>query len=306
VPLTQRAEQYADRLYRQSLTEILAKRAAETSSVVADFQKRNMIQSGPYISARADVLLQQIGLLAQARVDSLLRAYEKSGLAFDDEAHRDVKTTTINFCESQQHQAVGVIGPLIQQTFTSQVPPNFRETIVQKIRQGVDSIISRLTLGLDIKRDEIVLDEMRVHKAYAAGLGKKWDVFICHATEDKDGFVRPLAIALDASGLSVWYDEFSLKVGDSLRAKIDEGLANSRYGVVVLSNSFFDKNWPQHELDGLMSKEIAGTKVILPVWHNISFEEVRAKSAMLSGLVAAQSKEGLDTVVKKLREAMGL
>jgi hypothetical protein len=137
---------------------------------------------------------------------------------------------------------------------------------------------SQLTLGLDIRRDKIVLDEMRVQKAYAAGLGKKWDVFIYHATEDKDGFVRPLAMALDASGLSVWYDEFSLKVGDSLRAKIDEQLANSRYGVVVLSNSFFAKNSPQHELDGLMSSEIPGTKVILPVWHHISFEEVREQN----------------------------
>jgi hypothetical protein len=74
----------------------------------------------------------------------------------------------------------------------------------------------------------------------------------------------------------------------------------------VLSNNFFAKNWANHELDGLMSKEIAGTKVILPVWHQITFEEIRNKSPMLAGIVAAKSDEGLDVVVKKLRMAMGI
>jgi hypothetical protein len=75
---------------------------------------------------------------------------------------------------------------------------------------------------------------------------------------------------------------------------------------VVLSHSFFAKEWPQQELDGLMAREVAGAKVILPVWHDITFEEVRGYSPILSGRVAAKSSEGLDTVVRRLREAMGL
>ena len=63
---------------------------------------------------------------------------------------------------------------------------------------------------------------------------KLHDVFICHASEDKDEFVRPLAEALRAHHLEVWYDEFALEVGDSLREAIDRGLAASRYGIVVL------------------------------------------------------------------------
>jgi hypothetical protein len=147
---------------------------------------------------------------------------------------------------------------------------------------------------------------MKLRKAYAAGLGKRWDVFVSHASEDKQDFVNGLAEGLSKSGLSVWYDDFTLKVGDSLRRRIDEGLANSRYGIVVISHSFFTKNWPQQELDGLMSRQIAGTCVILPVWHNITADEVRNYSPMLSGLFAAKSTEGLETVVRKLREAMGL
>ncbi len=37
----------------------------------------------------------------------------------------------------------------------------------------------------------------------------------------------------------VWYDEFSLQLGDSLTASIDRGLQESRYGLVVLSKTFY-------------------------------------------------------------------
>ena len=97
-----------------------------------------------------------------------------------------------------------------------------------------------------------------------------FDVFICHASEDKDDFVRPLAEQLRENHVEVWYDEFSLKVGDSLRRSIDIGLSKSRYGIVVLSKQFFKKAWSQWELDGLVQRQIkAKTKLILPIWHNI-------------------------------------
>ena len=110
--------------------------------------------------------------------------------------------------------------------------------------------------------------------------------FISHASEDKDTFVRGLAKALHARGAMVWYDEFTLKVGDSLRREIDRGLANSRFGVVVLSRHFFNKEWPQRELDGLWSLEFEGTARILPVWHEISKDEVTRHSPMLADKIA--------------------
>src|SRR5690348_16534827 len=66
---------------------------------------------------------------------------------------------------------------------------------------------------------------------------KKWDVFISHASEDKQEIAAPLAAKLTQRGIAVWYDDFSLKIGDSLRASIDNGLINSRYGVVILSRN---------------------------------------------------------------------
>ena len=74
-----------------------------------------------------------------------------------------------------------------------------------------------------------------------------YDAFICHASEDKEAVVSSLARALANAGLSIWYDEFSLKLGDSLRRSIERGLAQSRYGIVIISPHFFEKEWPQVE-----------------------------------------------------------
>ncbi|MCE9621234.1 MAG: toll/interleukin-1 receptor domain-containing protein [Actinomycetia bacterium] len=113
------------------------------------------------------------------------------------------------------------------------------------------------------------------------------DVFISHASEDKENVARPLADLLTVEGLNVWYDEFSLTVGDSLRRSIDRGLASSRFGVVVLSPDFFRKEWPQAELDGLVAKQRAtGGKVVLPIWHRVTKDEVLAFSPTLADLKA--------------------
>jgi hypothetical protein len=134
----------------------------------------------------------------------------------------------------------------------------------------------------------------------------EWDVFICHASEDKEEFVQPLAISLISCGLKVWYDEFTLTVGDSLRGSIDKGLANSRYGIVVISPSFFSKDWPQKELNGLAALEANGRKVILPVWHKIDAIGVRKYSPTLADRFATSSKEGIEKVVKDILKALDI
>ncbi len=115
---------------------------------------------------------------------------------------------------------------------------------------------------------------------------KSYDAFISHATEDKQEVVRPLATRLRNLGFDVWYDEFELTVGDSLRRSIDRGLAASRFGIVVLSPSFFAKNWTQYELDGLVAKEISSGKVILPLWHRVTKDDVLGYSPSLADKVA--------------------
>jgi hypothetical protein len=132
------------------------------------------------------------------------------------------------------------------------------------------------------------------------------DAFICHASEDKDSLVRPLVGHLTKLGYQVWYDEFSLKLGDSLRRSIDKGLREARYGIVVLSPNFFAKNWTRYELDGLVARENDdGEKVILPVWHGVTRDQVASFSPTLADRVAVLSSRGLDIVSQKICEVLG-
>lgn len=132
---------------------------------------------------------------------------------------------------------------------------------------------------------------------------KQFDFFISHASEDKDDLVRDLALALKVNGFEVWYDEFELKIGDSLRKTIDKGLVNSRYGLVIISPSFIKKNWPEYELNGMVAREMNGQKVILPIWHKISKDEVLRFSPSLADKIALNtSNYTVDDIALYLRE----
>jgi len=128
-----------------------------------------------------------------------------------------------------------------------------------------------------------------------------FDLFISHASEDKEGFVRELVALLERHGLRVWFDEAELQVGDSLVGSIDEGLRRSRFGVVVLSPAFFAKHWPRTELDALANREISsGERVVLPIWLDVEAEEFRNYSPLLASKLALRSTEGIDAIAAKL------
>ena len=131
-----------------------------------------------------------------------------------------------------------------------------------------------------------------------------YDVFISHASEDKESVARPVARHLQELGLKVWIDECELTLGDSLRRKIDAGLARSRYGVVVLSPAFFGKEWPNKELDGLVAREDGSGKVVLPVWHNVNASDVLKYSPILAGKVAVSTARGIPHVAAAVHAAL--
>ncbi len=307
MPLDHIARRYADELFQNSREDINEQYRDVVAKLQSQHAARGSIKSGIYLKEHSGALVNQIRLLGEARSSSLIQAYERAGIPFSAEMAQEIKEEVNNYCQSLQNNAVDSFTKTVKQIFGLQtIPDGIEKASVNGLIHGVDIIIGRLSRNLSIKTHETLLDEARLRKAYAAGLGKQWDVFISHATEDKQDFVTDLASALRQSGLLVWFDKLELTIGDSLRRKIDEGLANSRYGIVVLSRHFFAKEWPQHELDGLMSKEIAGTKVILPVWHNISLEEVRSRSPILASRLAARSSDGIEAVVGQIRAAMGL
>lgn len=131
---------------------------------------------------------------------------------------------------------------------------------------------------------------------------KEFDFFISHASEDKELFVRPLAHELIKMGFKVWYDEITLKVGDSLFEEISNGIKKSNFGIVVMSKNFLKKEWTKKELNGLISKEIfTSDKIILPIWLEITAEEVYEFSPILADKVSVTVKEGeIDQVISQI------
>lgn len=113
---------------------------------------------------------------------------------------------------------------------------------------------------------------------------EEYDVFVSHAYEDKESFVDEFVEALRNQGLKVWYDTDKLKWGDSMREKIDRGLAKSRYGVVVLSPNYIaeHKYWTKAELNGLFQVETVNGKTILPIWHNLTKKQVVEYSPIIA------------------------
>ncbi len=133
----------------------------------------------------------------------------------------------------------------------------------------------------------------------------EWDVFISYASEDKSALVKPLANALKEIGVKVWFDEFELKLGDSLSRSIDQGLVHSGFGIVVLSKSFFAKQWTDYELRSLLSRVTGGERILLPVWHNIDREDIMKYSPYLADIKALSTSIGIEElaleITKKVR-----
>lgn len=130
-------------------------------------------------------------------------------------------------------------------------------------------------------------------------------LFISHAWEDKADLVEPLVRALEAEpDFKVWYDKHALKMGDRLLEKISQGLSECDYGVVVLSEHFFSKQWPKNELDGLFALETEQRKLILPIWKDVTVEDIKKFSPILVGRLGVPASAGVATLVSEIRRAV--
>ena len=134
---------------------------------------------------------------------------------------------------------------------------------------------------------------------------KRWDVFISHASEDKAAVVEPLAKALQKQGVRVWYDEFELKLGDSLSKCINRGLMYSNFGLVILSKDFFAKRWTEYELQSLLARVVSGEDIILPIWHNVDKENIKEYNLYLSDIKSLSTDIGVNAlaveIIKRVR-----
>lgn len=157
--------------------------------------------------------------------------------------------------------------------------------------RAYDDLMKKQKAALEQQKNWVASNVNAIRITAEIPVQKQYDFFISHASEDKESVAEPLANALIAKGAQVWFDKFTLKVGDSLRESIDIGLANSKYGIVILSEIYFKKFWTGKELNGLFARQENGVKVILPVWHNISKDIVMQNSPILADMMALKTAD---------------
>ena len=130
--------------------------------------------------------------------------------------------------------------------------------------------------------------------------------FISHDSRDKDPFVRELASTLQKMLCTVWYDEYSLVAGQSLRASIEKGLKECKKCLLVLSPNFIgNEGWTKAEFDSIFTREILEKQnVIVPVWLGVSKEEVYEYSLRLLDKVGIPATLGVDEVCRRIVRAL--
>lgn len=131
-----------------------------------------------------------------------------------------------------------------------------------------------------------------------------YDIFISHSSHDKSKVARPLSHALKQRGLTVWFDEEKLNVGDSIRRGIDQGLLKSRFGVVVVSPQYLQSEWTLKELDALFSKETQYPKSILPILHQMTIEDVKQTAPLLADRAFLSTQDDIDLLADKICQSI--
>jgi hypothetical protein len=134
---------------------------------------------------------------------------------------------------------------------------------------------------------------------------ERFDIFICHASEDKESIARPLTKLLYQSGYNVFLDELVIKMGDSISDRINKALWEANYCVVIISEALFSKPWAITELQSIINMNISKNKRILPIWHKISHTDVVRNTPLLSDVRAASSSDGIPSLVYQIKDAIG-
>ena len=134
----------------------------------------------------------------------------------------------------------------------------------------------------------------------------KWHVFISHASDDKEDVAVPLARALQAYGIEVWLDTDQLLPGDKLLDGLNKGVSESRYGIIIFSKQFFQKEWPRDELAAFLSREKQKkTTNIIPILHGVAISDIVIEQPLLADRVALSMEMGLDEVVGGVLRVLG-
>jgi len=121
---------------------------------------------------------------------------------------------------------------------------------------------------------------------------KMYDVFLSHASADKISYVEDLKQTLDVLGIDIFYDKDTIEWGDAWKQKIYEGLEKSEFAIIVISEHFFGREWTEEELKSLLERQNSeGQKLILPIVHNITTDQLKEKYPAVADIQAIESRD---------------
>ena len=129
---------------------------------------------------------------------------------------------------------------------------------------------------------------------YKPERGKKimYDVFISHASSDKEEYVNNLKSSIDKLGVNVFYDKDTIQWGDEWKKKLLEGIKTAEFAIIVISEKFFGREWTEKELNDFLKRQNSnGQKIILPILHKISFDQLKEQYPSIADIQAIDSNK---------------
>jgi TIR domain len=194
---------------------------------------------------------------------------------------------------------------IYQATGTTSATLPFTGRIILYVDAALDETSKQILVALGVSRDWQVQIRDRGYADYISKFERPLG-FISHDSRDKDDLVRPLAERLRRALCPVWYDEFSMQPGASLRESIDAGLRDSKQCVVVLSPNFLtNPGWGKAEFNAIMNKHFAaGGNVLIPIWHGVTREQVAEYSPLVVDIFGINTNLGEDEVFNRVHRAL--
>lgn len=148
----------------------------------------------------------------------------------------------------------------------------------------------------------MTLTPVRDYIVKQAKIPEKYDLFLCHAWDDRKGAAKELCDKLIAKGVSVWFSEKDLTLGSTMLREIDKGLAKSRAGIVLVTPAFLKRV----ENEGVADKELSALLAkdrLVPIVHNTTYDELRDVSPLLGSRSGLDTNEdSMDEIASKLAE----
>jgi hypothetical protein len=187
--------------------------------------------------------------------------------------------------------------PSTDLTFTGRITVYSARRFNESESSGLSTLANERGLKLVIRDAEYLAQRSKMEKPLA---------FISHDTRDKEPFVRELASKLQVMLCPVWYDDYTLIAGQSLRASIEKGLKECRKCVLILSPNFLsNEGWTKAEFDSVFTREILEeADVIIPVWHGVEKQDVYNYSPRLLDKVGISSTLGIEEVARRILRAI--